>query len=48
MFEQSLLDLQATKTKTKYTVFISLVVESIGIGIAVLIPLIYTDRKSVV
>lgn len=43
MFEQSLLDLQATKTKTKYTVFVSFVVECIGIGIAVIIPLIYTE-----
>ncbi len=43
MFEQSLLDLQATKTKTKYTVFVSFVFESIGIAIFILIPLIYTE-----
>src|SRR5712692_2712828 len=43
MFEQSLLDLQATKTKTKYTVFMSFIVETIGIAIFILIPLIYTE-----
>ncbi len=43
MFEQSLLDLQATKTKTKYTVFLSFIVESIGIVIFIVIPLIYTE-----
>ena len=44
MFEQSLLDLQeGRKTKTKYTVFISFVVETIILVIAVLIPMIYYD-----
>jgi protein TonB len=43
MFEQSLLDLQATKTKTKYTVLMSFVLECVGIGILILIPLIYTN-----
>ena len=43
MFEQSLLDLQATKTKTKYTVLMSFVLECLGIGILILIPLIYTN-----
>ena len=43
MFEQSLLDLQGTKTKTKYTVVMSFLVECVAVGIGVLIPLIYTD-----
>ncbi|HYM09990.1 MAG TPA: energy transducer TonB [Bryobacterales bacterium] len=43
MFEQSLLDSQGTKTKTKYTVFVSFVLESLAIGVAILIPLIYTN-----
>jgi protein TonB len=43
MFEQSLLDLQGTKTKTKYTVLVSFLVESIGIAILIVIPLIYTN-----
>ena len=43
MFEQSLLDLQGTKTKTKYTVFVSFILECIGISILVLAPLIYTN-----
>ncbi len=43
MFEQSLLDLQGTKTKTKYTVLISFVLECFGITILILIPLIYTN-----
>jgi protein TonB len=43
MFEQSLLDLQTTKTKTKYTVLISTIVECIGLGIFILIPLIHYE-----
>ncbi len=43
MFEQSLLEVQTTKTKTKYTVFMSFVLECIAIGIMILIPLIYTN-----
>jgi protein TonB len=43
MFEQSLLDAQGTKTKTKYTVFVSFILECIGIGIMILVPLIYTN-----
>src|SRR5574340_220514 len=43
MFEQSLLDAQGTKTKTKYTVFVSFVLECLAIGVAILIPLIYTN-----
>lgn len=43
MFEQSLLDLQGTKTKTKYTVVLSFIAECIGITILILIPLIYTN-----
>ena len=43
MFEQSLLDLQGTKTKTKYTVVMSFIVECIGLAILVVIPLIYTN-----
>ncbi len=30
MFEQSLLDAQGTKTKTKYTVFMSFLLECVG------------------
>ena len=43
MFEQSLLDLQGTKTKTKYTVVMSFLLECVAIAIMVLIPLIYTN-----
>jgi protein TonB len=43
MFEQSLLDAQGTKTKTKYTVFLSFLLECLAIGVAILIPLIYTN-----
>jgi len=43
MFEQSLLDLQGTKTKTKYTVLVSFLLECVGIAILILIPLIYTN-----
>jgi protein TonB len=43
MFEQSLLDLQGTKTKTKYTVVFSFLLECLGLAIGILIPLIYTD-----
>lgn len=43
MFDQSLLDLQGTKTKTKYTVVVSFILESVGIGILILTPLIYTN-----
>ncbi len=43
MFEQSLLDLQGTRTNTKYTVVVSFLVESIGIAILIVIPLIYTN-----
>jgi len=41
MFEQSLLD--SGKTKTKYTVCVSFFVQAVMVGVAVLIPLIYTN-----
>ncbi len=43
MFEQSLLDLQATKTRTKYAAVMSFLVECLAVAIMVLIPLIYTN-----
>ncbi|MBI3668130.1 MAG: energy transducer TonB [Acidobacteria bacterium] len=43
MFEQSLLDAQGVKTTTRYTVFFSFFVQCLIIGVAVLIPLIYTN-----
>ena len=43
MFEQSLLDLQAGQTKTKYTVVVSFVVQCLLISIMILVPLIYTN-----
>lgn len=44
MFEQSLLDLQAgTKTKTKYTVFVSFGLQCLIITVMILVPLIYTN-----
>jgi len=44
MFEQSLLEYgPGAKTKTKYTVFVSFVMQCLMIGVAILIPLIYTN-----
>jgi protein TonB len=44
MFEQSLIELQTGgKTKTKYTVFVSFMLQCLMIGVAILIPLIYTN-----
>ena len=41
MFEQSLLD--SGKTKTKYTVVVSFLLQSFLLGVMVLVPLIYTN-----
>ncbi len=41
MFEQSLLG--RTRTRTKYSVCVSLLLESLVIGVAVLLPLVYTS-----
>ena len=44
MFEQSLLDSgMGVQTRTKYTVFASFFIQSILIGIMILVPLIYTE-----
>ena len=43
MFEQSLMDLQDVKTKTKYTVVVSFVLQSLAMAIMILVPLIYTN-----
>ena len=43
MFEQSLLDAQGTKTKTKYTVFVSFLFQCLLMGVMILVPLIYTN-----
>ncbi len=44
MFEQSLLESgQLAKTKTKYTFLFSFIVESIGLAVLVVMPLIYTN-----
>jgi len=44
MFEQSLLDSgQGVQTRTKYTVFVSFFIQSILLGVLILIPLIYTN-----
>ena len=41
MFEQSFVD--GSRTKTKYSLAASLLMQSVMIGVAVLIPLIYTN-----
>jgi len=44
MFEQSLLDSgMGVRTKTRYTVFVSFFIQCIIVGVAILIPLIYTN-----
>ena len=44
MFEQSLLELgMGAKTKTRYTVFVSFLLQCVLIGVAILIPLVYTN-----
>lgn len=43
MFEQSLIDLQGAQTKTKYTVFVSFLLQCLMLGVMILIPLIYTN-----